>query len=509
MPVAKSSLRSFTSRERISYDYMKNYSWVDIEKAVNDLGVFPDFATFPYQHQYACFLLGLWAKRFFYMLDMGVGKTKIIIDLVSYLRSINPEFRCLVGVPYTTIKKTWVDEVEKHAPHLRVCSVEGPEEERKDLLEDWGNHICVTSYAGLNRLCSGLVDGKYVWDKKKCADVANEFDMFVADESTALMSSTSLSFKVAKAISKDLDYVYCLSGTPFGKNPIALWSQFFIVDRGETLGETLGLFRETFCKSRTSYAGFPEWHFDKRKTDKLSQFVKNRSIRYRDDECLDLPEIKEITVPVKRTAEFWEHYRARLQSIKKHKNDRDEVRNIFIEMRYLSSGILPIVDEETGEREYIELECNPKLEAVLEKVQEFPDDEQLIIACFFRRSVARVCRELDNLRITNEGLDSKTRDKEKVLSYFQRKVNRVLVATESAAYGLNLQENCRYMLFYESPVCPMKRQQYAKRIHRSGQERKCFYYDFVVERSVDERILKSVQEGKDLLSDLIDGTQTI
>jgi SNF2 family DNA or RNA helicase len=80
---------------------------------------------------------------------------------------------------------------------------------------------------------------------------------------------------------------------------------------------------------------------------------------------------------------------------------------------------------------------------------------------------------------------------------------RVLVVnSKKGAYGLNLQAG-NYVMYFESPVSGIDRDQSEKRCHRTGQSRTCFIYDLIMVGSMDERILRYMQEGKDLFKSLV------
>jgi SNF2 family DNA or RNA helicase len=72
--------------------------------------------------------------------------------------------------------------------------------------------------------------------------------------------------------------------------------------------------------------------------------------------------------------------------------------------------------------------------------------------------------------------------------------------------GLNLQVGS-YAIFYESPVGVIPRAEAEGRIHRTGQQNRCFIYDLVVKDSVDELILNFHKTGGDLWKALVDNPQ--
>ena len=78
--------------------------------------------------------------------------------------------------------------------------------------------------------------------------------------------------------------------------------------------------------------------------------------------------------------------------------------------------------------------------------------------------------------------------------------------SESGSTGVDgLQEVCRYLVFFESPVSPITRKQAIKRVHRPGSSRKVFIYDLIMQNSVDVRILDFIEEGRNLFEALVNG----
>jgi len=81
---------------------------------------------------------------------------------------------------------------------------------------------------------------------------------------------------------------------------------------------------------------------------------------------------------------------------------------------------------------------------------------------------------------------------------------QVLVATEAAGEGINLQ--CCHILFnYDIPWNPNKLEQRMGRIHRYGQQKDCLIFNFVAANTVEgrvlERLLDKLQEIRDALDD--------
>jgi superfamily II DNA or RNA helicase len=87
---------------------------------------------------------------------------------------------------------------------------------------------------------------------------------------------------------------------------------------------------------------------------------------------------------------------------------------------------------------------------------------------------------------------------------FKEGATQVLVATEAAGEGINLQ--CCHILFnYDIPWNPNRLEQRMGRIHRYGQTKDCLIFNFVATNTVEghvlQRLLEKLQEIRDALED--------
>ena len=87
---------------------------------------------------------------------------------------------------------------------------------------------------------------------------------------------------------------------------------------------------------------------------------------------------------------------------------------------------------------------------------------------------------------------------------FREGIVQILVATEAAGEGINLQ--CCHILFnYDIPWNPNRLEQRMGRIHRYGQQKDCLIFNFVATNTIEgrvlQRLLDKLQEIRDALED--------
>jgi len=185
-----------------------------------------------------------------------------------------------------------------------------------------------------------------------------------------------------------------------------------------------------------------------------------------------------------------------------------EVQNAFLRMRQISSGFVGFIDDDSDERAQVEFAINPKLELLIDIVREVPEDRKCVIFYEFNVSGKKISDALTKEKLRHGWLWGGTKDWTTIKDAFNTNPKyRFLVANwKKASMGLNLQVGS-YMVFFESPVGVIPRAESEGRIHRTGQQHRCFIYDLVVKDSVDELILGFHKSGRSLWDALVDNPQ--
>ena len=155
-----------------------------------------------------------------------------------------------------------------------------------------------------------------------------------------------------------------------------------------------------------------------------------------------------------------------------------------------------------------------KLEQQVLKEQGFFDDsgERLLIFTEFRDTLDYLVRKLTNwgfkVGFIHGGMQIGSRDVKGSRLYaeqqFREGAIQVLVATEAAGEGINLQ-CCHIMFNYDIPWNPNRLEQRMGRIHRYGQTRDCLIFNFVATNTVEghilDRLLEKLNEIRNALED--------
>jgi SNF2 family DNA or RNA helicase len=291
-------------------------------------------------------------------------------------------------------------------------------------LEETDALLVVDTYYGLMRMvCETVPPTK---KKKKdhltisstqVARLMKGIDGLIMDESTTVKNRGKLPFRVCRQISKRVGTVFALSGTPFGRDPIDLWAQMFLVDQGETLGPTLGLFRECFFKATENYWGGFKYDIDKNKMGLLNRTLANRSLRYV-AATSDLPKLVSIVKHIKLPHDARTYYERAYDQLKKSRGNIQESKNAFLRLRQISSGFLGYRDDELGIRAELEFPENPKLDLLLSVIESIPTDRKILVFHDFIFSGSIISRELTEMGVKHVRLYHKTKNQDELLRQF-------------------------------------------------------------------------------------------
>ncbi|HET6496295.1 MAG TPA: helicase-related protein, partial [Thermoleophilia bacterium] len=129
---------------------------------------------------------------------------------------------------------------------------------------------------------------------------------------------------------------------------------------------------------------------------------------------------------------------------------------------------------------------------------EWRDDERLVVFTEYKTTLDYVLRRLreryDSERILTMygGMDEVERDRIKQAFNDPAEPVRVLLATDAASEGLNLQRTARYLLHFDCPWNPSKLEQRNGRLDRHGQARDVQVFHFMTDADQDLRFLAHV-----------------
>src|SRR5580692_11249490 len=185
------ALKDFLSWQRDSHAWVKKVSERELDQQLRELDFSPARADMPLRkHQKACALLGIAYPRFGFWLDMGTGKTRLILELLRYFIAAGKIKRALILLPSEDGVYSWERQIKQwqiDIPYVALGNMPTADKWRE--IEELESGLIIMGYPGLQWLVSKKKADKkgkprLNWDDKLCKKLAALIDAYVADEST-------------------------------------------------------------------------------------------------------------------------------------------------------------------------------------------------------------------------------------------------------------------------------------------------------------------------------------
>lgn len=510
--IPEAAVKAYLKRSLDDHLWVKGLTHKELDEAIADLDPKPKLNPGLRVHQKACFLLGVSMPYFCFFLEMGTGKSLIVLELLRYWFQCGFLRRALIFVKSDKAFSTWEAQLQRFEIDLPLLALSGSSEQKWQQLEEFGDGLVLAPYPGaLYMVCTKVTTKKgkrqLAIDKKKLARLRQWSPAIVLDESTKA-SGDNVTFAMIKGLRKGAQACYALAGRPFGRDPTLLWSQYYLVDQGQTLGETLGLFRAAFFTEKPSYWGGPyskEYTFKKKLEPVLAKMIRGRSITYAAAECIDLPKVVTTREQVSFLGEAEAYYQRMVKQVIAAQGNLRELKSAFLRMRQISSGFLGFKDDESGEKVEIEFQENPKLDRLLELIEEVPEGRGSVVWYEFTTTGKRVVKELRALGYKPSWLWSGTKDTRAELKNFANSKQPIIIINSKAgAYSLDgLQHTANFDFELEAPLSIIDWDQARARLTRDGQKHTVFRYQLTVKGTVDDQIYAYHSEGEDLMKALL------
>lgn len=437
------------------------------------------FKPHEYQQKAMDFALSRPAAGLF--LDMGLGKSVISLTLVKLLRDEYFDLsKALVVAPKRVAEDTWPREVQKwdHLKDLKLIEIRGTPAQREKALR-----IPADIYVVSRDNLSWLVE-HYQSDWP--------FDVVILDELSSFKSHQSKRFKQLRKVLPYINRVIGLTGTPAPNGYMDLWSQIYLLDRGERLGRNITAFRRKYCE--TLYRpGYNEYRLLPVSHAEIDDKLQDLCISMKSRDYLKLEEPLSLTryaVLDAKERKVYEEMKneALLQFADGEAAEALSAAAVMNKLLQIANGAVY-----TEEERYQELH-ERKLE-VLEELIEEALEEPVLVFYTFKSDKERILKRIPGVRIL---------ETEKDIEDWNNKTIPVLLAhPASAGHGLNLQDGGSIIIWFGLNWSLELYQQANARLNRQGQTETVRIYHILAENTVDERVMKVLQGKHEKQEDLL------
>jgi len=465
------------------------------------------FKTKPYAHQIKALELS-WDKPYFaYFMEMGTGKSKVLIDNIAMLYDSGKINGVLIISP-KGVYKNWHDgEIPTHLPsHINQTSVlwqamiNQKQQKELDKLFTTGEDLHI-----LNMNVEAL-------STKKGVEFAAKFlrchrTMMAIDESTTIKNPDAKRTKHICSLGEYAPYKRILTGSPVTKSPLDLYKQCEFLKK-ELLGHT------SYYTFRTRYAVMKTANFGGKSVQivtgyqhlpELSEKLKLFSYRVLKEDCLDLPPktfVKRlVTLTPDQKKLYLQMKNLALAQMDGKMMTTATVMTQLMRLQQITCGHFTADD---GTTQDVDSNRLPELMNVLEEIE-----GKVVIWAHWQRDVNRIIREISKKFGENSFVDyyglTPMGDRQSNINKFQdpnSPVRFFVGTTQTGGYGITLTA-ASTMVYYSNGYDLEKRQQSEARIDRIGQHYPMTYIDIYCEDTVDARIVKALKKKVNIASQIM------
>jgi len=465
------------------------------------------FKTKPYDHQVTALEKSWDKKEYAYFMEMGTGKSKVLVDNIAMLYDKGRINGALIIAPKGVYRNWYSQEIPNHLPgHIEHKTVlwtattsKAKDKEYQQLFKiDLDLHI--------------LIMNVEAFSTKKGLEFATSFlnchnSLMAVDESTTIKTPSAKRTKAILNLGKIALYRRILTGSPVTKSPLDLYTQCGFLD-----GYLLGF--DSYYAFRNRYAVMVERNFGGRRVQipkgykrlgELSDKLKPFSYRVLKEDCLDLPDKIYIKREVDLTDEQKSTYvtmkSAALAQLKGKMATAPHVLTQLMRLHQITCGHLKNDDDTITEIK------NNRISSLIELLEEV--EGKVIIWANYVYDINRIVKAIslkygDDTIVQYYGAIP-AEQRQKNIEKFQdpdSPVRFFVGNPQTGGYGITLTA-ANNIIYYSNGYDLEKRLQSEDRAHRIGQKKAVTYIDLITPKTVDEKIRKALRKKINIATEIM------
>ena len=464
------------------------------------------FKTKPYAHQLTA-LEKSWSKETYaYFMEMGTGKTKVLIDNTAMLYDKGKINGLLIVAPKGVVGTWYNQELPIHLPDhienvtiLWQANITKKQQEKLETLFEVEESLHI------------LIMNVEAFSTTKGADFASKFlschnTLMVIDESTTIKNPSAKRTKNIIKLSSTSKYRRVMTGSPVTKNPLDLYSQCEFLSPWLLNFASYYSFRNRYAEMKTLHMhGRSIQVVDKFKNlGELSDQLKDFSYRVLKEDCLDLPDKifikRQITLSPDQRKLYEQMRKEALAILNGKKVTTVNALTQLMRLHQITCGHF------TADDGTIQRIPNNRVSELMDILEE--TEGKAIIWAHYQYDITTIIKEIvkeygpgsvvDYYGLTPQNERDGNREK------FQSDPKcRFLVGTPATGgYGLTLTA-ANTVIYYSNGYDLEKRLQSEDRAHRIGQKKSVTYVDINAEDTVDEKIVKALRKKINIASEVL------
>ena len=464
------------------------------------------FKTKPYAHQMTALKKSWNKENFAYFMEMGTGKTKVLIDNLAMLYDKGKVDGALIIAPKGVINTWYEQELPTHLPqHIENVTVlwqpninKKYEEKLKTIFQiETDLHILIMNVEALSTDKGVKYASKFLNSHKT---------LMAVDESTTIKNPSAKRTKNIIGLGKIAKYRRIMTGSPITKNPLDLYSQCEFLDPWLLDFTSYYAFRNRYAEMKTMHAhGRSIQIVDKFKNlSELSETVKTFSDRVLKEDCLDLPDKIYMKRNIKLSPDQFKLYKQmKDQAIAMLNGKVTSTMTVLTQLMRLHQITCGHFTADDGSTQAIANNRVGELMDVLEEIE-----GKAIIWAHYQYDIVNIIKNVvkkygEGSIVDYYGLTPQEERQPNIKKFQSDPGCRFMVGTPSTGgYGITLTA-ANTVIYYSNGYDLEKRLQSEDRAHRIGQKKPVTYVDLICDDTVDEKIVKALRKKINIASEVL------
>ena len=464
------------------------------------------FKTKPYAHQITA-LEKSWNKETYaYFMEMGTGKTKVLIDNLAILYDKGAVNGALIVAPKGVVGTWYKQEIPTHLPnHIKNVSIlwqaniTKTQQEKLNCLFETGEdlHILIMNVEALSTEKGKLFAAKFL----RCHKT-----LMVIDESTVIKNPKAKRTKNILSLAELCKFRRIMTGSPVTKNPLDLYAQCNFLDPFLLNFHSYFAFRNRYAEMKTLHMHGRQIQIVNgfKNLSELSEKLKGFSYRVLKEDCLDLPEKiftkRHITLTSEQSKVYKQMKEQALAVLKGKQVTSVSVLTQLMRLHQITCGHFVADDGSVQEIK------NNRLNELMDVLDEV--EGKAIIWAHYQHDIKSIVKEIEKVHgqgsvVTYYGLTPQDERQDNIKKFQDDGDTRFLVGTPSTGgYGITLTA-ANTVIYYSNGYDLEKRLQSEDRAHRIGQKKSVTYVDILAEDTVDEKIVKALRKKINIASEVM------
>jgi len=473
------------------------------------------FKTKPYDHQLKALDKSWDKKQYGYFMEMGTGKSKVLVDNMAMLYDKGKINGALIIAPKGVYNNWFTQEIPIHlSSHIKPKMVlwtastsKAKDKEYQSLFETgYDLHILIMNVEALSTDKGRLFAGKFLRAHRA---------LMAIDESTTIKTPTAKRTKAIVVLGKEAYYKRILTGSPVTKSPLDLFSQCNFLHEDLLECGSYYSFKNRYAVMKTHNFGGRRVQLvhSYQRLDELADILKGFSYRVLKEDCLDLPDKVYIKREVELSKEQKEAYStmksAALAHLKGKLATAPHVLTQMMRLHQITCGHLKNDDDSVTDLK------NGRIKELLKLLED--TNGKVIIWANYIHDIKNIIKAITTAKDEDQQLiygpdavveyygATSSDDRAKAIKSFQdpdSKVRFFIGNPQTAGYGITLTE-ASTVVYFSNGYDLEKRLQSEDRAHRIGQKKSVTYVDFIAPKTVDEKIVKALRSKIDIASQVM------